>query len=214
MAKRVGAVCSGLRSLIALISFGMLFAYITPVSKTKKTILFLATIPASFLANLARVLTLALVTYQWNAQVATKDVLWDAMESTPFEFLVIRSVPEPVHDFTGIMIFVVAFAGLFSIERLLTYLEGRFGRSRSDFWCVAVASAVVWHATGIWLLLFQFRASLGWLAWPLVIVQTLLPYAVLFLAWRQTTDLYNWTKERDGIGPLLTSAGETEDDDV
>jgi exosortase/archaeosortase family protein len=122
----VGAVCSGLRSLIALISFGLLFAYITPVSKVKKTILFLATIPASFVANLARILALALVTYKWEAEVATKDGLWDAMEASWMSSIVpnLRKVSnEPVHDFTGIMIFVVAFVALFALERLLTYIE-------------------------------------------------------------------------------------------
>jgi len=124
----VGAVCSGLRSLIALISFGLLFAYITPVSMTKKTILFAAAIPASFIANLARILTLALVTYKWSAPMATGDELWNAMQSTWLSSLVphLRKISnEPVHDFTGIMIFVIAFIALFSVERLLTYIENR-----------------------------------------------------------------------------------------
>jgi len=124
----VGAVCSGLRSLIALISFGLLFAYITPISTTKKTLLCLATIPASFIANLVRILTLALVTYKWSAPMATKDGLWNAMESSWFSSLVphLRKISnEPVHDFTGIMIFVVAFLALFAFERLLTYIENR-----------------------------------------------------------------------------------------
>ena len=124
----VGAVCSGLRSLIALISFGLLFAYITPVSMTKKTILFAASIPASFIANLARILTLALVTYKWSAPMATGDALWTAMESSWLSSVVpsLRKISnEPVHDFTGIMIFVVAFGALFSVERLLTYIENR-----------------------------------------------------------------------------------------
>ena len=124
----VGDVCSGLRSLIALISFGLLFAYITPISPVKKTILFLATIPASFVANLIRILTLALVTYKWDATAATKDGLWTAMESGWLSSLVpnLRKLSnEPVHDTTGIMIFVVAFIGLFALERLLTYIEGK-----------------------------------------------------------------------------------------
>lgn len=124
----VGAVCSGLRSLIALISFGLLFAYITPISPVKKTILCLATIPASFIANLVRILTLALVTYQWDATTATGDGLWTAMESGWLSSLIpnLRKISNtPVHDFSGIMIFVVAFAALFALERLLTYIEGK-----------------------------------------------------------------------------------------
>jgi exosortase len=200
----VGDVCSGLRSLIALISFGLLFAYITPVSRTKKTILFLAAIPASFIANITRVMALALVTYQWDAKTATKDTLWTAMESTGFESIVssLRSITnEPVHDFTGVMIFVVAFIALFGVERLLTYLEAKLGRSRSDFWCTAVSSAIVWHVTGIWLLLFKYRTTMSW---PQLVSHTFIPYLVLFVARNQIVRLYNWTKERDGIGPLLT----------
>ncbi len=123
---KVGSVCSGLRSLIALISFGMLFAYITPVSAVKKGILFAAAIPASFIANLVRILTLALVTYGWDSKTATGDGIWNALESTWLSATVphLRKLStEPVHDFTGIMIFVVAFIGLFALERLLSYVE-------------------------------------------------------------------------------------------
>jgi len=124
----VGAVCSGLRSLIALISFGLLFAYITPISLTKKCILFAAAIPASFIANLVRILALALVAHYWDIPTATGARLWDRMEQGPLSSIVphLRKVSsEPVHDFTGIMIFVVAFIGLFALERLLTYIEKR-----------------------------------------------------------------------------------------
>ncbi len=124
----VGAVCSGLRSLIALIAFGMLFAYITPLSKVKKLILLAATIPASFIANLFRILALALVTYWWDAGLATGSELWDRMEQTFLSSFVphLRKISnEPIHDFTGIMIFVVAFVALFSLERLLAYIEYR-----------------------------------------------------------------------------------------
>ncbi len=122
----VGAVCSGLRSLIALISFGLLFAYVTPVSRVKKAILFLAVIPASFVANLIRILAIALVTYAWDAEIATKGKLWDLMESGVLADVVprLRKISyQPVHDFTGIMIFVVAFFALFALERVLTRIE-------------------------------------------------------------------------------------------
>lgn len=125
---KVGAVCSGLRSLIALISFGLLFAYITPLSVVKKTILFAATIPASFIANLARILTLALVAWKWDLRAATGDGLWQGMENGWMSSVVphLRKLSnEPVHDFTGIMIFVIAFVGLFALERFLTHIERR-----------------------------------------------------------------------------------------
>jgi len=132
----VGAPCSGLRSLIALIAFGLLFGYITPLSRAKKCILFLATIPASFIANLIRILILALVTYHWDNNMATGDGLWRSMESWPgFSGLVpslqrLTKSTEPVHDSTGILIFLIAFIGLFALERLLSRVEARQYRDR------------------------------------------------------------------------------------
>jgi exosortase len=128
----VGAVCSGLRSLIALISFGLLFAYITPLGKIKKGVLFAATIPASFIANLFRILTLSLVTYQWDAATATGDKLWNRMQNGPLSAMVPRFrkiTEEPVHDITGILVFVIAFIALFGLERLLLRLEDRRARA-------------------------------------------------------------------------------------
>jgi exosortase len=129
----VGAQCSGLRSLIALISFGLLFAYITPLSKVSKLILFAATIPASFIANLLRILVLSLVTYRWDTQTAVGDAVWTRMEAGALSSLVPRLrgfSKEPIHDLTGFMVFVVAFIGLFALERLLTYIEHRIARKR------------------------------------------------------------------------------------
>ncbi len=57
----VGDVCSGLKSLIALISFGALYAYISSISNYTKPILFIASIPAALIANIIRILILCLV---------------------------------------------------------------------------------------------------------------------------------------------------------
>jgi exosortase len=132
----VGAECSGLRSLIALISFGLLFAYITPLSLGKKFILFAATIPASFIANLFRILALTLVTYYWDGKVATGGKLWDNVQAIGWlEWLAPHGrkiSDEPIHDFTGIMIFVVAFIALFSLERVLIRVENWQQRRRES----------------------------------------------------------------------------------
>jgi exosortase/archaeosortase family protein len=132
----VGAECSGLRSLIALISFGLLFAYITPLSLGKKLVLFVATIPASFIANLFRILALTLVTYYWDEKVATGGKLWDNVEAIGWlEWLAPHGRDlsnEPIHDFTGIMIFVVAFIALFSLERVLLRVENWQQRRREE----------------------------------------------------------------------------------
>ncbi len=192
----VGAVCSGLRSLIALIAFGLLFAYVTPLSLTKRLVLLAATIPASFIANLIRILTLALVTYQWNEKVATGGELWTRMENGPLSSMVkhLRKLTdEPVHDFTGIMIFVIAFVGLFSLERVLSHAERRLGRFRSDFWTLIVLLLLLWHAGGAAIALMQQKVAVT----VAVLLSSVVPYVLLFALRRPIRRLYNQLAERD-----------------
>ena len=105
----IGDVCSGLRSMIALLAFGSIFAYITTCSLRRKAELFAASIPCSIIANITRIVVMALVAYFWGSEIATKR----------------RLIPNPfgenftVHDATGILIFVVAFIGFFTYEKLL-----------------------------------------------------------------------------------------------
>jgi exosortase len=93
----VGDPCSGLRSLIALIAFGALFAYVTKLSLTRKLILFAAAVPCALVSNMWRIVTLAFIACIWGSE-ATHG--W-------------------VHDVTGYGIFAVAFILFFSLERLL-----------------------------------------------------------------------------------------------
>ena len=93
----VGDVCSGLRSLIALIAFGALFAYITKMSLTRKLILFAFSVPCAVVANMWRIVTLTFIANRWGSQ-ATHG--W-------------------VHDVTGYGIFAVAFVLFFGLEFLL-----------------------------------------------------------------------------------------------
>jgi len=99
----VGDVCSGLRSLIALIAFGALFAYIAKLSKTRKLILFAAAAPISMLANMWRIVTLTFIACRWGSESAHG---W-------------------VHDVTGYGIFAVAFVLFFAFERFLQVFEPR-----------------------------------------------------------------------------------------
>lgn len=101
----VADVCSGLKSLIALISFGALFAYMFGVSNYIKPVLFIFSIPAALIANIVRILIVSLVANKWGVEKA-----------------------ESLHDVTGIFIFIVAFillyiAGisLLSVDRLLVF---------------------------------------------------------------------------------------------
>ena len=93
----VDDVCSGLKYLISLTAFGALYAYIARVKYRAKAILFVLSIPVSFVANVLRVILMVLVAYRWG----------------------VERVEGRIHDFFGIMLFVVAFAFLFLMEWLL-----------------------------------------------------------------------------------------------
>ena len=98
----VDDVCSGLKYLIALTAFGALYAYISPVKKWGKLLLFSLAIPISFVANVGRVTLMVLVGYGWG--VGATEKLY-------------------IHDFFGFFLFVLAFLLLFGTESIL--LGGR-----------------------------------------------------------------------------------------
>ncbi|MCK4463553.1 MAG: exosortase/archaeosortase family protein [Candidatus Omnitrophica bacterium] len=97
----VEAPCSGLRSLISLITLGFLFAYAMKVSYVKKSLLFLSSIPIALASNLVRITLLAIVNDLYGEKIA-------------MGFF---------HDFSGFLIFGVAFVGLFSVSRVLEKWE-------------------------------------------------------------------------------------------
>lgn len=99
----VGDVCSGLRSLIALIAFGALFAYVTKLSLPRKLVLFAAAVPCALLSNMWRIVTLTFIGCIGGSE-ATHG--W-------------------VHDVTGYGIFAVAFILFFALERLLHGFGGQ-----------------------------------------------------------------------------------------
>jgi len=93
----VEAPCSGLRSLIALLTLGLLFSYVIKVSLIKKTILFLSSIPIALASNIFRIILLAAVNDLYGEKVA-------------MGFF---------HDFTGFLVFAFAFSCLYGVSRLL-----------------------------------------------------------------------------------------------
>lgn len=99
----VAEACSGLKSLIALLTFGALLAYLAKLSRRHKIVLFLAGVPVALLANMWRIVTLTVVAGRWGSAVARPDG-W-------------------VHDSTGLGIFAVAFVLFFAFERVLMRFE-------------------------------------------------------------------------------------------
>ena len=89
--------CSGIRSLIALIALGALMAYFSNISKTKKAILFISSIPIAISSNIMRIVTLSLASEMYGAKLATG----------------------LFHNIMGILVFVFAFVGLALVGKVL-----------------------------------------------------------------------------------------------
>lgn len=89
--------CSGIRSLIALIALGALMAYFSNLSKVKKTILFISSIPIAIATNIIRIVALSLVSEIYGDKFATG----------------------LFHNVMGILVFVFAFIGLVLVAKLL-----------------------------------------------------------------------------------------------
>lgn len=94
----VGDPCSGLKSLISLSALGILFAYIVKASYPRKIALFLASIPVAIIANIIRTTATLLIANKYGDEIITNGFL---------------------HEGFGLMVFVIAFVGLFLVGRLL-----------------------------------------------------------------------------------------------
>lgn len=93
----VEAPCSGLRSLIALLTLGLLFAYAMKVSYAKKCVLFLSSVPIAVATNVVRIVMVAAVNDLYGEKVAMG----------------------LFHDASGFVVFGLAFAGLFGVSKIL-----------------------------------------------------------------------------------------------
>ncbi|MDI6736506.1 MAG: exosortase/archaeosortase family protein [bacterium] len=96
----IGAPCSGIRSLITLLALGSLYAYLSPISFLKKISLFLLTIPIALLSNIVRIVFLAFITYVYGQKA---------------------SLDEPGHSIAGLLVYLVALAGLGACGKVLTW---------------------------------------------------------------------------------------------
>ena len=93
----IGEVCGGLRSLIALLALGALLAHLSKTRAWARMSLFLMSAPVAIGANIFRISLLCVVGYFFGSARASG---W-------------------VHDVSGILIFVVAFAMFLALEGFL-----------------------------------------------------------------------------------------------
>ena len=93
----VGDVCGGIRSLIALLAFGAIMAYISRTRLWARVLILVLSPVIAIVANVARIFFLCAIGYTFGSKSATGIV----------------------HDASGIGIFAVAFILLFTAESIL-----------------------------------------------------------------------------------------------
>ena len=106
----IANVCNGLRTLISVIAFGALYAYVCRLRGGWRLLLFAMSIPIAVASNTLRITSLIFVADIWTVETATG---W-------------------YHDFSGLMILVMSFLLLFGLERLLLWLHKLFGKSITE----------------------------------------------------------------------------------
>lgn len=103
----VADACSGLNSMFSLSALGVLYLYVMRSKSWLHNVLLIASIlPIAFAANIIRVMVLVLVTYYLGDEAGQG-------------FL---------HEFSGMMLFVIALLGLFGFDWLLRFTVGLLPR--------------------------------------------------------------------------------------
>ena len=93
----IANVCNGLRTLISLLGFGAIYAYVCTLRSYWRASLFLLTVPVALAANSIRIAILIAVAHFWNVEAAQG---W-------------------FHDASGLMIYALAFLMMFGIEKII-----------------------------------------------------------------------------------------------
>lgn len=95
----VADACSGMNSLLTLESLGLLYMRLMNYrSKARNTLLAIAIVPTSFIANVTRVIILVLVTYYFGDEVGQGFV----------------------HSFSGLVLFTVSLVSIYFIDQVLS----------------------------------------------------------------------------------------------
>jgi exosortase len=95
----VAEACSGIRSLISLLTLGIVYGYFVHPSAWVRTVLAVATIPVAILANGLRVAGTGVAAHYYGAEAAEGFF----------------------HTFSGWLVFLAAFAMLFVMHRLIAW---------------------------------------------------------------------------------------------
>ncbi|MFV1994154.1 MAG: exosortase/archaeosortase family protein [Verrucomicrobiales bacterium] len=105
--------CSGIRSLFSLLMISAFYGYIALGKPWQRAILFASAIPLAVAGNIVRMLLLAYGCVFFGS-----------------EFAVGHDYPSTYHELSGIVVFIVALFGMFSLARLLEFLGARGKRRK------------------------------------------------------------------------------------
>jgi exosortase len=109
----VGDVCSGLRSLLSLVSLGVLYAWMVRTrSRYHVLAVMLAIVPAAILGNGLRIFVVSLLVYALGSETVFKPLV-GSMD---------------IHLLTGGIIFGGAFGTLFGVSKVMDQLHNRLQR--------------------------------------------------------------------------------------
>jgi len=90
--------CSGLRSLVALLATGALFAHLQPGGRWRRAVMLLAAVPIAMLGNAVRTTLLILIAH----------------------YLDVDAVEGALHDASGVLVYAVALAAMLALRAALT----------------------------------------------------------------------------------------------
>jgi len=102
----VANVCNGLRTIISLLAFGAIYAYVCKLRGLWRLGLFAMSLPVALVSNSVRIASLIVVADLWDAKTATG---W-------------------YHDTSGVFIYALAFCLMFGLERLVLAVRQFAGR--------------------------------------------------------------------------------------
>ena len=85
--------CSGLRSLLSLVTLGVLFAYLQQTSLPKRAVFLLSSVPIALVANIIRIVLLAGIADIYGTEIALRFF----------------------HDLSGFLVFALALGGLSAV---------------------------------------------------------------------------------------------------
>ncbi|WP_035244505.1 exosortase/archaeosortase family protein [Desulfonatronovibrio hydrogenovorans] len=100
---QVEEACSGLRSLTTMFALSALVAYLSPLGRISKTVIFLAAVPIAIAGNIVRLIGTAILARKYGTVVAEGFI----------------------HDFSGWLLFVFGLIALMLLQGMLIKWDGR-----------------------------------------------------------------------------------------